>query len=205
MAESLAIIDRELGGEPADPATRAVLRRMIHASADFDYVRNLRLSPGAIESAATALGKGTQVLVDVEMLRAGIRRDLCGPIGVDVVCGLDEPGTAVLARSAGLTRSAAGLRRAAHRVGDGAVVAVGNAPTALVEAIRLIEDEGWRPSCVLGIPVGFVGVEESKRRLMDQGLVPYVTGLGRKGGTAVTAAAVNALLELAGRGRGDRR
>jgi precorrin-3B C17-methyltransferase len=203
MAESLAIIDRELGPEPGDPGLRALLRRMIHATADFDYARNIRSAPGAIAAATAALRRGAPVLVDVEMLRAGIRRELCGPIGVAILCGLDEPGTADLARSAGLTRSAAGLRRVAGRVGDGVVVAVGNAPTALVEAIRLIVHQGWRPSCVLGIPVGFVGVVESKLRLMEQGLVPYVTSLGRKGGTAVTASAVNALLELAGRARGD--
>ena len=81
-------------------------------------------------------------------------------------------------------------------------MAVGNAPTALDEAVRLIEREGWRPACVVGIPVGFVGVVEAKLRLVGQGLVPYVTSLGRKGGTAVTAAAVNALLEMAGRARG---
>ena len=201
MAESLAIIDRELGPEPVDPGERAVVRRMIHASADFDYTTNLRIAPGAIAGALSALRGGAPVLTDVEMLRAGVRRDLCEPLGVDVLCGLDEPETAVLARSAALTRSAAGLRRIAERVGDGAVVAIGNAPTALDEAVRLIEREGWRPSCVVGIPVGFVGVQEAKLRLMGQGLVPYVTSLGRKGGTAVTAAAVNAILERAGQAR----
>jgi precorrin-3B C17-methyltransferase len=202
MAESLAIIDRELGTEPGDPGERAVLRRMVHASADFDYALNLRCAPGAIAAAVSALREGAPVLADVEMLRAGIRRELSGPLGVEVLCGLDGPGTASLARSGALTRSAAGLRRIAGSVGPGAIVAIGNAPTALDEAVRLIEQEGWRPSCVVGIPVGFVGVEESKARLLGQGLVPYVTSLGRKGGTAVTAAAVNALLELAGRDRG---
>ena len=83
-------------------------------------------------------------------------------------------------------------------------MAIGNAPTALDEAVRLIEQEGWRPACVVGIPVGFVGVEEAKRRLVEQTRVPYMTSLGRKGGTAVTAAVVNALLELAGRPAGTR-
>ena len=97
-----------------------------------------------------------------------------------------------------MTRSAAGIRLSARHVGDGAVVAIGNAPTALMEAIRLVEDEGWRPACIVGIPVGFVGVEESKTRLVEQKHAPYLTSLGRKGGTAVTAAAINALLSLAG-------
>jgi precorrin-3B C17-methyltransferase len=203
MAESLAIIDRELGPEPSDPDERAVVRRMIHATADFDFAANVRIAPGAIAAASAGLRRGATVITDVAMLRAGIRRDLSDPLGVSVVCALDEPATAELARSAGLTRSAAGLRRSAGRVGDGALVAIGNAPTALDEAVRLIEREGWRPACVLGIPVGFVGVAEAKLRLENQRLVPFVTSLGRKGGTAVTAAAVNALLSLAGPGSSE--
>jgi precorrin-8X/cobalt-precorrin-8 methylmutase len=198
MAESLAIIDRELGPEPIDPAERAVVRRMIHATADFDFAANARFGPGAIVAAVSAMRAGAAVITDVEMLRAGVRRDLAGPLGVAALCALDEPETEDLASSDGLTRSAAGLRRAAARVGDGAIVAIGNAPTALDETIRLVEREGWRPSCVVGIPVGFVGVEEAKNRLIAQDRVPYLTSLGRKGGTAVTAAAVNALLERAG-------
>ena len=192
MAESLAMIDREMGPEPRDPAERAIVRRMIHASADFDFALNARFGPGAVAAAVAAFRAGSPVVTDVEMLRTGIRRDLAGPLGVAAVCGLGESG------AEGLTRSAAGLRRAASRVGDGAVVAIGNAPTAVDEALRLVEQDGWRPACIVGIPVGFVGVEEAKRRLAGQGAVPYLTSLGRKGGTAVTAAAVNALLELAG-------
>jgi len=192
MGESLAMIDRELGAEPRDPAERAIVRRMIHASADFDFAASARIGPGAIEAAISAFRSGAPVLTDVEMLRAGVRRDLAGPLGVAVVCGLGD------AEVGGLTRSAAGLRRGAAQVGDGAVVAIGNAPTAVDEALRLVEVEGWRPACIVGIPVGFVGVEEAKRRLAGQSRVPSITNLGRKGGTAVTAAAVNALLELAG-------
>lgn len=197
MAESLAIIERELGPEPADPAERAVLRRVIHASADFDYGASFRFHHDAIAAAVAGLAKGATVAVDVEMLRAGIRRDLAAPLGVTAVCGLNDPETAERARALGLTRSAAGMRAAAERAGDGAIVAIGNAPTALDETLRLIADEGWRPACLIGIPVGFVGVEEAKRRLIQHRHVPYITSMGRKGGTAVTAAVVNALLELA--------
>jgi precorrin-3B C17-methyltransferase len=197
MAESLAIIERELGSEPADPAERAVLRRVIHASADFDYVASFRFHHDAIAAAISALAKGAKIAVDVEMLRAGIRRDLAGPLGVAAVCGLNDGETADRARALGLTRSAAGMRVAAEQAGEGAIVAIGNAPTALDETLRLIAEEGWRPACVIGIPVGFVGVDEAKRRLMEQHHVPFITSLGRKGGTAVTTAVVNALLELA--------
>jgi precorrin-3B C17-methyltransferase len=202
MAESLAIIERELGTKPADPAERSIVRRMIHASADFDFAATVRFGPGAIASAVSALRRGASVVTDVEMLRAGVRRDLAGPLGVEVVCGLGDRAPAGLEDSERLTRSAAGLRRAAATVGDGAVVAVGNAPTALMEALWLVESEGWRPACIVGIPVGFVGVEDAKRALVAQGRVPYLTCIGRKGGTAVTAAAVNALLELAADGLG---
>lgn len=197
MAESLAIIDRELGPEPADPAERAVVRRMIHASADFDFARGTRFGPAAIDRAVAAFRAGRPIVVDVEMLRAGVRRDLAGPLGVEALCGLGDTDTDADAAAFGLTRSAAGLRRAALRAGDGAVVAVGNAPTALDEALRLVDREGWRPACIVGIPVGFVGVEAAKERLAAQSLVPFITHPGRKGGTAVTAAAVNALLERA--------
>ena len=198
LAESLAVIERELGPHPADPAERAVVRRMIHASADFDYATTVRFGPGAIAAAIAALRRGAPIVADVEMLRAGIRRDLAEPLGVVAHCAIADPDGAALAE--GLTRAAAAIRRAAARVGDGAVVAIGNAPTALAEALRRIEEHGWRPACVVGIPVGFVGVAEAKQRLVAQGRVPWITSPGRKGGTAVTAAAMNALLELAGRG-----
>lgn len=200
MTESLTIIDRELGDRPSDPSERAVVRRMIHASADFDFATNVRIGPGAIAAALGSFRNGSPILTDVEMLRAGVRRDLAGPLNVLSLCAIDEPGTTALAERDHLTRSAAGIRRLADRVGDGAVVAVGNAPTALEETVRLIEESGWRPACVIGIPVGFVGVEAAKARLLGQSLVPSITSLGRKGGTPVTAAVVNALLDLAGSG-----
>ncbi|MDB5350476.1 MAG: precorrin-3B C17-methyltransferase [Planctomycetota bacterium] len=199
MAESLSIIDREMGRTPSDPRERAVVRRMIHASADFSYVEDVRFHPDAIETAVHALRAGGAVLTDVEMLRAGIRSDLAGPLGVATVCGLTGSDTIALAESENLTRSAAGIRRLGERTGEGVIVAIGNAPTALVEVIRMVE-AGWRPACIVGIPVGFVGVEDAKQKLLSQGLVPFITSLGRKGGTAVTAAVVNALMALAGEG-----
>ncbi|MDR3637201.1 MAG: precorrin-3B C(17)-methyltransferase [Isosphaeraceae bacterium] len=203
MAESLAIIERELGPEPVDIRERAVLRRVIHASADFDFAQTLRFSPTAIEQATTALRSGATVLCDVEMLRAGVRRDLTGPLGVEAVCALHNPAVPGLAASEGLTRSAAGIR-VAERAWSNVVVAVGNAPTALDEALRLVVDGPWRPACLIGLPVGFVGVEAAKARLIDEGTrrgIPFITNVGRKGGTAVTAAVVNALLELAAQDR----
>lgn len=198
MAESLAIIEREMGPEPVDLAERAIVRRVIHASADFDYLQSFKFGPHAVEAAVSALRGGATVVTDVEMLRAGVRRDLATPLGVDAVCGLNDPEVRSLASSEGLTRSAAGMRLAASRVGDHAVAVIGNAPTALDETLRLIHCGAWRPACVVGIPVGFVGVVEAKRRLVEASEIPSITSLGRKGGTAVAAAVVNALLELAG-------
>ena len=199
MAESLAIIDGELGRDPTDPAERAIVRRMIHASADFDFRSSVRFGPGSIASSVAGLLEKRRILTDVQMLRAGVRRDLMGPLGVEAVCALDEPETADLATSEGLTRSAAAIRRAAERVGDGIVVAIGNAPTALTEAIRLVEDEGWRPACIVGIPVGFVGRDRVEAAIDGANSCALSDQpRGRKGGTAVTAAVVNALLELAG-------
>jgi precorrin-3B C17-methyltransferase len=197
MAESLALIERELGPTPADRAERSIVGRMIHATADFDFATSVRFGQELIARAVEAFRGGAAVVTDVEMLRVGVRRDLAEPLGVVALCAIDEPGTRALAARAGLTRSAAGIRRLAERVGDGVVAAVGNAPTALEEAIRLVDCEGWKPAGIVGIPVGFVGVEEAKRRLAEETTVPFLTSLGRKGGTAVTAAAVNALLALA--------
>ena len=200
MSKSLAIIERELGPHPDDPSERAVVRRAIHASADFDYASALRFGPGAIAAAVRAFRQRATVVTDVEMLRAGVRRDLADPLGVASACFLNDPEAETLARAEGLTRSAAGLRLALGWVSGHAVVAIGNAPTALEETLDLIRDDR-PPACVIGIPVGFVGVEEAKGRLIEKAEragVPYITSLGRKGGTAVTAAVVNALLELAG-------
>jgi precorrin-8X/cobalt-precorrin-8 methylmutase len=197
MSESFAIIDRELGPEPSDTNERSIIRRVIHASADFDFAWSFRFSAGAVDASIAALRRGASVITDVEMLRTGLRMDCADRLGVRIHCSLNDPGIRDLSTSSGSTRSALGIRRAAEELGDGALVAIGNAPTALDEAIDLVERGAWKPSCIIGIPVGFVGVEEAKRRLAEQSRVPYITSMGRKGGTAVTAAAVNALLALA--------
>ena len=200
MAESLEVIERELGPRPVEAAERSIVRRMIHATADFDYAASVHFGAGAIEAAVKAFRNGAPIATDVEMLRAGVRQDLARPLAVEAVCAIDEPATTMLASSEGLTRSAAGIRRLAVRLGNGAVVAIGSAPTALVEAIRLVTSEGWKPACIIGIPVGFVGVEDAKGRLVEQTVIPFLTSVGRKGGTSVTAAVVNALLALAREG-----
>jgi precorrin-8X/cobalt-precorrin-8 methylmutase len=167
---------------------------MIHASADFDFAKTLRFGDDFITAVQSATTAGVPVVTDTEMVRHGIRAIL-EKLGLTVTCHLNDAGTAAVAESAGLTRSAAGIRVAA-RHHPAPLVVVGNAPTALDEALRLVE-EGWRPAAIIGMPVGFVGVEEAKARLLNQRKVPYLTCIGRKGGSAVAAAAVNALAEFA--------
>jgi precorrin-8X/cobalt-precorrin-8 methylmutase len=134
------------------------------------------------------------IAADTEMVERGIQTALDGLAAIPLLCCLNEPETLELAGTAGLTRSAAGIRRLAE-IADRPLLVIGNAPTALEEALRLVEVEGWRPAAIIGMPVGFVGVLEAKRRLQAQGRVPYLTCEGRKGGSAVAAAAVNALAE----------
>jgi precorrin-8X/cobalt-precorrin-8 methylmutase len=167
------------------PLSRAVAERVVHASADLDYVTDLVLDEAALERGAEALLAGSPVVVDVEMVAAGIP-------AVETICGLTDDAVPRLALSEGLTRTAAGLRVASRAAGPGAVYVVGNAPTALVELLHAAE-RGANPAFVVGLPVGFVGAVEAKRALRDARL-PAVTNRGRKGGSAVAAAALNALL-----------
>jgi precorrin-8X/cobalt-precorrin-8 methylmutase len=212
MAASFAIIERELGSyffPPMPPWAFAVVRRMIHASADFDYAKTLRYSvdfPEAIQAALhdlelTGKSAGPTVVTDTEMVLTGIRTAFSDYPSIMLTCLINEPATMELAQPCGLTRSAAGIRLAAERF-ERPVLVIGNAPTALHEALRLVA-EGWRPRAIIGMPVGFVGVEEAKQRLLDQSVVPYLTSVGRKGGSAVAAAAVNALVEWSSNARHD--
>lgn len=168
------------------PLSRAVTERVVHASADLAYVTDLVCDEAALEAGLAALRAGAPVVTDVAMVAAGITRS-----GLELVCPVAEPGTAALARTTGLTRSAAAVRVALDRVGPGAVWVVGCAPTALFELITL----DARPALVVGLPVGFVGAAESKAALRASGL-PALSNRGEKGGSAVAAAALNALLYL---------
>jgi precorrin-8X/cobalt-precorrin-8 methylmutase len=170
------------------PLSRAVTERIVHASADLAYVEDLALDEAALEGGLAALRAGAPVIADARMVAAGITGL---PASGGCRCGLDDPAAGALAAERGLTRSAAGLLAAATRAGPGAVYVVGNAPTAL---FALLEAEA-APSLVIGLPVGFVGAVESKRALRASGL-PSVSNHGPKGGSAVAAAALNALLYL---------
>ena len=196
MAESFSVIERELGPLPLPAWAFVVVRRMIHASADFDFAHTLRYSENFEAAIRAALRERVPIVTDTEMVLHGIRTAIAGIPGVELICHLNDAETNAIASNEGLTRSAATMRVAAQRHARPLVV-IGNAPTALEEALRLMAEENWRPAAVIGIPVGFIGVEEAKRHLQEQALVPYLTCVGRKGGSAVAAAAVNALVEIA--------
>ncbi|MBQ0897550.1 precorrin-8X methylmutase [Micromonospora sp. U56] len=182
--ESYRILRDRVDLRHLPPLSRAVTERVVHASADLGYVTELVCDEGALAGGLAALCAGAPIVADVWMVAAGITG-----AGRDIVCPVAEPAAAELARDTGLTRSAAAVRIALDRVGAGAVWVVGCAPTALAELITL----DAAPALVVGLPVGFVGAAESKAALRASGL-PAVSNVGEKGGSAVAAAALNALL-----------
>jgi len=180
--------EADLAGLPADVAQVAV--RMIHACGQVDLVDDLAFSPAAVERGREALHAGAPVLCDAKMVAAGVTRRRL-PKDNDVVCTLDDPRTPALAAELGTTRTAAALELWGDRL-DGAVVAIGNAPTALFHLLEMVGRGAPRPAAVLGIPVGFVGAVESKEALAASDL-DFLVVRGRRGGSAITAAAVNAI------------
>lgn len=185
-AQSYRILNSRADLSGLAPLTRAVTERVVHASADLDYLADLRCDEDALRQGFRALRDGRPVIADVAMVAAGITgRDLIG----EPICRITDPAAARLAGSAGITRSAAAIRLAFEQVGTGAVWVIGCAPTALFELLELAA----RPALVIGLPVGFVGAAESKAALRESGL-PAVSNVSEKGGSAVAAAALNALL-----------
>ncbi|WP_305782565.1 precorrin-8X methylmutase [Symbioplanes lichenis] len=180
--------EADLSGLPADVARVAV--RMIHACGMVDLVRDIAWSPGVVTAARKALLAGAPILCDAEMVASGVTRKRL-PAGNEVICTLRDPAVPGLAAEIGNTRSAAALDLWGDRLA-GAVVAIGNAPTALFRLLEMIEAGAPRPAAVLGIPVGFIGAAESKDALAASDL-EYLVVRGRRGGSAITAAAVNAL------------
>jgi precorrin-8X/cobalt-precorrin-8 methylmutase len=185
-AESYRILRSIVDTSDLPRRTRDVTERIIHTTADPAWLDDLVVSEGALEAGAVALGSGAPLVVDVTMVAAGITR-------YPSVCLVSSPAARDLAAAAGLTRSAAAIRLAAAQAPDGAVWAVGNAPTALFELIRLTETGEVRPALVVGLPVGYVGAADSKAALRASGLA-QLSNVSARGGSAVAAAAVNALL-----------
>ncbi|MFF8599396.1 precorrin-8X methylmutase [Streptomyces sp. NPDC015232] len=182
--------EADLAALPADVATVAV--RMIHACGMTDLVRDVAYSPGVVGAARAALRAGAPILCDAQMVASGVTRKRL-PADNDVVCTLSDPAVPGLAAELGTTRSAAAMELWRDRL-EGSVVAIGNAPTALFHLLEMIAKGAGKPAAVLGIPVGFIGAAESKDALAANTLgLEYLVVRGRRGGSAMTAAALNAL------------
>lgn len=194
--ESFRIIDEEMGDHAFPHDQWQIVRRVIHTTGDFDYAQRIRFTPDAVSSGIEAIRNGACIFADTRMLRVGLAPWRLGWNCNEVVCPSESEEAQQLAESTGTTRTSAAFRSCAERL-KGAVIAIGNAPTALQEVIGLIEKEGIRPSLVIGVPVGFVQAEESKASLWQMAGQPAITVLGRKGGSTVAVAMLHALLELA--------
>ena len=194
---SLAIITEELNqmGLVFPENTAPVVKRVIHTTADFDYARNLHFTSGAVAAGIAALRSGTPIVTDTTMALAGISKPGLAKLGTTALCYVADPEVAAAAKQQGTTRAVAAVHKAAAAY-PGAILAVGNAPTALLTIADQIE-AGLRPALVIGVPVGFVNVVESKERLFavcqERG-VPAIVAMGRKGGSTVAAAICNALV-----------
>lgn len=195
-SESFAIITRELGGRTFPPEQEPVIKRVIHTSADFEYADSLYFSPNVVEQARAAIATGAAIITDTQMARSGINKRAAAQYGSEVVCFMDDEEVARTAKEQGTTRAVASVNRAAALWPNGIFV-VGNAPTALLRICELAEQGVLAPRLVVGVPVGFVNVVESKQRLINAGL-PCIVAQGRKGGSNVAAAICNALLYTLG-------
>ena len=197
--ESFRIIDAEAGEHGWVEAEWQIVRRAIHTSADFEYAASMVLSDGAVEKGVAALKCGAGIVTDTNMALSGISKARLSPFGCRATCHVADLDVAALAAGTGITRSIAAMRKA---VSDPAnrIFVIGNAPTALFELLRLVETGQVKPALIIGLPVGFVGAEESKNALAAGGHdIPFITNIGRKGGSNVAAAVVNALAILATR------
>ena len=191
---SFEIISAELEerGIVLPEETAPIVKRVIHTTADFDYAESLVFSPGVVETARAALRAGAAVVTDTQMARAGINKTSLARFGGEVHCFMSDPEVAARAKENGTTRAVASMEKASALSGP-LLFAVGNAPTALIRLCELISEGRLRPAAVIGVPVGFVNVVEAKELLLESG-VPCIVARGRKGGSNVAAAIVNALL-----------
>ena len=194
-ARSMEIIAQELGPTTFNDQELPVVYRIIHATADFDFAENVRFHPAAIKSGIKASLAGRSILVDVGMVAAGISPGIIKSLGVKVLAPIKTRECIEMAKDLGCTKAKAAMTLGA-RDDDVGIVAIGNAPTALLRIIELVSSGQFRPDLIIGVPVGFVNAAESKELLLKQD-VPYITTMGRKGGSTVAIAIVNALLRMA--------
>ncbi len=192
---SFQMITRELGGHAFSALQYPVVQRIIHASADFELGRSLVFHPRAMEAGITAILEGRPIIADVRMVEAGIAKERIHKYGGEVRVHISDPDVVEAAKAQGTTRAILAARKACAEA-PGGIYVIGNAPTALLELIRLVKKGAAQPGLIIGMPVGFVSAAESKEELRKLD-IPYITNIGRKGGSTVVVAAVNALSLLA--------
>lgn len=199
VEKSFSIINNYLKSTAFTARQKNVVRRIIHATSDPRYAKDLLFHRNAVEKGIEAIKKGKDIIVDAEMVKAGINKKILSNFGGRVICLINSSAVAQKAARLKLTRAMLGMREL-QDMANGRIIAIGNAPTALFELCNLIEQEKAMPALVVGLPVGFVGAKEAKRKLSTLNL-PYITNRSRRGGSSAAAAAINALLEMAKEGR----
>ena len=194
--ESMEIIDREIGSHPYSDMEWPIVRRIIHATADFDFAGKNKIifHKDAITSGISALKNNCNIIVDVNGVIGGLNKQNPKDFGNNIICNISDSGLAERAKQENKTRAQMSMRVAALEM-DGGIVVIGNAPTALLEVIKMIREGITKPALVIGIPVGFVSAVESKEELQTIN-VPFITNTGRKGGSSCAASIVNALFKL---------
>ncbi len=190
---SFAIITELLGERKLDPENELVIKRAIHTSADFDYADNLVFSPGAVKAGIAALRAGCDIVTDTQMARAGINKTILAGLGGEVHCFMADEDVAQEAKARGVTRALVSMEKAA-KLTKPCIFAIGNAPTALLSLQSLMDAGKLSPALIIGVPVGFVNVVESKELIIEKASAPYIVARGRKGGSNIAAAICNAML-----------
>lgn len=187
----LKIIDQEVGAHSFNPGQWSVVRQVIHATADFDFARDMVFHPAAVEAGMAAIRFGADIVADTQTVDVGIAKDRLRKYGGTVWCFISDDDVILKSKEEGLPRTAVAMRKAAE-TSDGSIYVIGNAPAALLELIRLVREGKAKPSLIIGVPVGFVGATEAKEELLSIA-IPYITCRGRKGGSTVAASIINAL------------
>lgn len=193
-ARSFEIITEEMGDTPLVPGTEMIVKRCIHTSADFDYAENLCFSENVVDKALEAIKNGACIVTDTQMAKSGINKRALARYGGEVFCFMSDEDVAVAARENGTTRATASMDKAAA-LDRKLIFAIGNAPTALVRLYELISEGKLSPELIIGVPVGFVNVVQSKELIMETD-TPYIVAKGRKGGSNIAACICNALLYM---------
>ena len=194
---SMQMIEEEIGSHPYNEKEWPIVRRIIHSTADFDFANKNKVifHKDAIESGINALKNGCSIVVDVNGVIGGLNKQNPKDFGNEIVCNISKPEIMELAKKAGKTRSQVSMRAAQSDIDKG-VVAIGNAPTALQEVIKMVKEGIVKPALIIGIPVGFICASESKEELSKLEEVPFITNLGRKGGSSSASAIINAIFKL---------